>query len=306
VSARTRVWLIVGGVALVAAAGTVGLVSLTRDQPEQESVAKPPPLFLTFGVRDDAEARALLRAQGLYQRGGRAEAGKIFARYSSPEAKVGAAFAAWPDTLAKLQALPQGKAVVRLHEGIALAATGDERAARQELEAATHVEPDTPYAVRADDFLHPRAVPGLPLFVPSDPYPAPLARLSPEAQLKALSRLSSVSGRLRYGSALQRLGMPVSARRVFDQAARIAPNDPETLTAASVARFDKDAPAQAFSRLGPLSRRFPRAQTIRFHLGVMLLWIGDVADGKMQLRKAVALGPKATLGKEAKRFLDRL
>jgi predicted Zn-dependent protease len=306
VSARTRVWLVVGGIAVLAAAGTVGLVSLTRNQPEEETVTEPPPIFLTFGVRDDAEVRALRRAQRLYQRGGRAEAGTIFERYSSPEAKVGAAFASWPDTLPRLRALPQNKAVVRLHEGIALAAAGDERAARRELEAATRVEPDTPYAVRADDFLHPRTAPGLPLFVPSEPYPARLARLSPAAQLEALSRLSTVSGRLRYGSALQRLGMPVSARRVFDEAVRAAPDDPETLTAASVARFDKDAPELAFSRLGPLSRRFPSAQTVRFHLGVMLLWIGDLADGKKQLEQTVTLGPKAPLGKEAKRFLDRL
>jgi tetratricopeptide (TPR) repeat protein len=305
-SARTRVWLIVGGIAVVAAAGTVGLVALTRDHPQKQAAAKAPPLFLYFGVREDAETRALLRARDLYQRGGRAEAGRIFERYDSTEAKVGAALASWPDTLPKLQALPQGKAVVLLHEGIALVATGDQREARRDLEAATRVEPDTPYAVRADDFLHPRSAPGFPFFVPSDPYPSRLTHLRLAAQLKALSRLSSVSGRLHYGFALQRLGKPISARRVFDETVRAAPNDPEALTAAAVARFDKDAPQRAFSRLGPLARRFPRAQTVRFHLGVMLLWIGDVADGKKQLRKAVALGPKSRLGKEAKRFLDHL
>lgn len=304
-SARTRVWLVVGGAALVAAAATVALVALTRDRTKAPET-KPPPIFLFFGVRDDPEARALHRAEQLYERGGRAEAGAIFARYSSVEAKVGAAFVSWPDTLPKLQALPQRRALVRLHEGIALAASGDQRGARRELEAAGRVEPDTPYAVRADDFLHPRSAPGLPLFVPSEPYPARLKRLSPAAQLAALSRLSTVAGRLRYGFALQRLGMPVSARRAFDQAARQAPNNPEALTAAAVARFDKDAPERAFSRLGPLSRRFPRAQTVRFHLGVLLLWLGDAPDAKKQLRQAVALGPKTSLGQEAKRFLDRL
>jgi tetratricopeptide (TPR) repeat protein len=305
-SARTRVWLIVGGAALVAAAGTAGLVALTRDHPQKQAAAKAPPLFLYFGARDDAETRALVRARDLYQRGGRAEAGRIFARYDSTEAKVGAALASWPDTLPKLEALPQTKAVVLLHEGITLVTKGDQRGARRVLEAATQTEPDTPYAVRADDFLHPKFAPGFPVFVPSEPYPARLAKLRLAAQLKALSRLSSVSGRLRYGFALQRLGKPISARRAFDAAVRAAPNDPEALTAAAVGRFDKGAPQRAFSRLGPLTRRFPRAQTVRFHLGVMLLWIGDVPDGKKQLRKAVALGPNARLGKEAKRFLDRL
>jgi tetratricopeptide (TPR) repeat protein len=301
--------VIVGAAALVAAAATVGLVSLTRDHVTKPE-AKAPPIYLYFGVRQDAEARALLRAKDLYERGGRAEAGTIFARYRSPEAKVGAAFASWPDTLPKLKALPQRKALVRLHEGIALAADGDERGARRELEAATRVEPDTPYAIRADDFLHPRSVSGLPPFIPSRPFPKRLGKLAPPQQFAALELEATRGGHstmalLRYGSALQRLGHPVSARRVFDGAARADPGA-ETLTAAAVARFDKDAPERAFSRLGPLSARFPRAQTVRFHLGVLLLWLGDLSDGKKQLKKAVALGPKTPLGKEAKRFLDRL
>jgi len=305
-SARTRIWLIVGGVALLAAAGTAGLVTLTRDDAKTKPVAKAPPLLLDLGVRDDAEARAIRRAARLYAQGRRVRARAIFERYDSPEAQVGAAFAAWPDTLAKLKALPRSVAVVRLHEGVALAAEGDEQVARRELLAATRVEPDTPYAVRADDFLHPRLAPGLPLFLPSEPYPARLARLSPAAQLAVLAHGRSVADRLRYGAALQRLGRPVSARRVFDLAVRLAPEDPEALTAAAVGRFDKDAPAPAFARLGPLSRRFPRAQTVRFHLGVLLLWIGDVSDGKRQLRKAWALGPETRLGREAERFLQRL
>ena len=68
----------------------------------------------------------------------------------------------------------------------------------------------------------------------------------------------------------------------------------------------KDRPAAAFARLGPLTRRYPSAQTVRFHLGLALLWIGDVADARRQLRQAYDLGPQARLGREAKRFLDRL
>jgi hypothetical protein len=87
---------------------------------------------------------------------------------------------------------------------------------------------------------------------------------------------------------------------------KLAPDDPETLTAAAVARFDKDEPAAAFSRLGPLTRRFPRVQTVRFHLGLLLVWIGDAEGAKRQLRQVQALGPETRLGREAKRFLDRL
>ena len=77
-------------------------------------------------------------------------------------------------------------------------------------------------------------------------------------------------------------------------------------TAAAVSRFDKDEPAIAFSRLGPLTRRFPRAQTVRFHLGLLLVWIGDAEGAKRQLQQVRALGSETRLGREAKRFLDRL
>ncbi len=76
--------------------------------------------------------------------------------------------------------------------------------------------------------------------------------------------------------------------------------------AAAVGRFDKDAPSQAFSRLGPLVRRFPRSPTVRFHLGLLLLWIGQVDEAKRQLARAERDGPSTVAGREARRFLDRL
>ena len=113
------------------------------------------------------------------------------------------------------------------------------------------------------------------------------------------------------GLALQRLGHRLSARRQYDAAAKLAPRDPEALVAAAVARFDKSRPAEAFSRLGPLTRRFPRAPTVRFHLGLLLLWLaraqpGSVDEGKRQLRLAQAEDPGSPLATEAKRLLARL
>ena len=304
-SPRARIWTIVATVCAVAVAATLGIVALTRDEPAASTV-DPPPLFLDLGVRDDALARDLRRASLLYADGRLDDARRVFERYGSTEAKIGAAFAAWPDTMPALEALPQSNSAVRLHEGIVLATTGAERAARTELEAAARLQPDTPYAVRADDFLHPKFAPGLPLFVPSEPFPAALAHRAPSNQLALLAHLQTKPARLHYGSALQRVGRPVSARRVFDDAVRVSPDDPETLTAAAVSRFDKDEPAVAFSRLGPLARRFPRAQTVRFHLGLLLVWIGDAEGAKRQLQQVRALGPETRLGLEAKRFLDRL
>lgn len=304
-SPRARIWTIVAVACAVAVVATLGVVALTRDEPVASAV-DPPPLLLDLGVRDDPQARNLRNASRLYADGRLDDARRIFERYGSTEARIGAAFASWPDTMQALEALPQSSSAVRLHEGVVLATTGAERAARTELEAAARLEPDTPYAVRADDFLHPTFAPGLPLFVPSEPFPAALAHRAPGDQLALLAHLRTKAARLHYGSALQRLGMPVTARRVFDDAVRVAPDDPETLTAAAVSRFDKGRPELAFSRLGPLTRRFPRAQTVRFHLGLLLVWSGDAEGAKRQLRRVRALGPETRLGREAKRFLDRL
>ncbi len=73
-----------------------------------------------------------------------------------------------------------------------------------------------------------------------------------------------------------------------------------------MARFDKAAPAKAFSRLGPLSRRFPQAATVRFHLGLLLLWSGEVEQARRQLRLARTVEPGSPLAREAKRYLDEL
>jgi tetratricopeptide (TPR) repeat protein len=308
VSARARIWAIVAALAVAAAAATLGVVALTRDDPGAAADGvEPPPLFLDLGVRTDAEAVALRRAAAAYADGELEEARAIFERFDSPDAGVGAAFAAWPETQARLAALPDGRAVVRLHRGVALAAIGDEQQARAELRAARAVEPDTPYAVRAADFLYPRFAPGLPTFVSASEFPARLARLSPPEQFAAVEREAArdVASRLRYGSALQRLGRPLSALRVFEAAAAADPNA-ETLTAAAVGRFRKERPEAAFSRLGPLTTRFPRAQTVRFHLGLLLVWIGELENARRQFTRAQALGPETRLGREAKRFLDRL
>jgi predicted Zn-dependent protease len=96
---------------------------------------------------------------------------------------------------------------------------------------------------------------------------------------------------------------PVSAEREFAAAARAAPDDPEALTAAAVGRYDKERPAAAFSRLGPLARRFPHAQTVRFHLGLLLIYFGDIAQAKRQLALARAEGPRNPLGKRAQTLL---
>lgn len=317
-SPRTRVILLVAAAALAAAGATVGITLATRTEPEkaastaQRTPAGPPPLVLELGVRTDPEARALRRASVLLDRGRRREAAGIFARYRSLEAELGAAFAGWPATRGRIEALGRGhpeSAFVQLHVGLALYWQGREPAARAAWRLARRAEPDTPYAVRAGDLLYPNFPRGLPVFVPSFQTPAGLGRLSPPKQLARLERGARTGGvreKLLYGIALQRLGRQVSALREYEAATALAPGDPEPMVAAAVAQFDKADPSRAFSLLGPLSKAHPRSQTVRFHLGLLLLWLGRVDAAKSELRLARAAGPATLLGGEAKRFLDRL
>ncbi len=311
---RVRVYLTVAVAAVAAACAAVAVTLATRSEPPPAGVKQPgaPPLALDFGVRSDPEAGALARAVDLYDAGKRSAAGDVFARYDSTEAQVGAALSSWPDgSLARLQALVRDNprsAVAQLYLGLAQFWDGRDAEAAGSFRAAKRVQPDTFYAVRADGLLHPRFAPLLPPFTPSFEPPARIARLPAAEQVAALRRAaaSGPRGRLLYGSVLQRLGHPLSARRQFDLAAAAAPNDPEALTAAAVGRFDKSDPSQAFSRLGPLTKRFPHAQTVRYHLGLMLVWMTQVQAARKQFAAVVAEGAGTQLGREARRFLARL
>ena len=76
--------------------------------------------------------------------------------------------------------------------------------------------------------------------------------------------------------------------------------------AAAVGLFDKARPAQAFSRLGPLSRDFPKAATVRFHLGLLLLWSGQVKEARRQLELVRTVEPGSPLVGVADRYLAEL
>src|SRR5439155_755243 len=103
---RTRTYLLVALAAAGAAGLVVATVAFTRTstggrvaastQTTASARGRAPALVLDLGVRTDPEAAALRRANRLYAAGKRAAAGRIFARYSSVQAQVGAAVAAWP------------------------------------------------------------------------------------------------------------------------------------------------------------------------------------------------------------------
>jgi predicted Zn-dependent protease len=209
---------------------------------------------------------------------------------ASLAAEVRDALQAWPaGTTRRLRILAERhprSALVRLELGLALAFTGQPAEASRAWHESRRVQPDSPSAVRAGDLLHPNTPPGLPPFVPS------FTQAKTETQRRLLQ-----------GAAFQQALRPVSAEREFAAAVRAAPNDPEALTAAAVGRYDKDRPAEAFSRLGPLARRFPQAQTVRFHLGLLLIYFGDLDKARQELALARAAGPETPLGKRAQALL---
>jgi tetratricopeptide (TPR) repeat protein len=322
VSPRARIIVIAGAAACLAAGGTVALAVITSNgkggkENKPVPLSGAPPLALDLGVRTDPEATSLRRAERLYPKR-RAAAGRIFNRYHSPAAQIGAAFSAWPGSgLATLRRLAQEHpqdSLILLHLGYANLWVGDTEQATAAWRRATSAQPDTMSAQRADDALHPGFPPGEPLFVPSFAPPARLARLSPPRQFELLANDAAkqdAHAKLLYGVALQRLGRRISAQRQYEAAARLDPGDPETQVAAAVGRFDKTKPSAAFSRLGPLTKRYPHAATVRFHLGLMLLWLarsqpGALAEGKRQLRLARKEQPDSPLAREAKRLLAGL
>ena len=290
----------------------------SRDRGSEASATAPgprpgrPPLSFALGFRTDPEARDLARGVALYQAGQTGAAGDLFARDDSLEAKVGAAFASWPagtlDRLEQMAKLYPESALVQLHLGLARlwAQRGDPVTAWR---AAADAEPDTPYAILAGNVLHPELPRGIPVFIPSFSAPAAVTRLPPARQLEAL-RVRAERGGVRdlilYGVGLQRVGRPVSAARVFQQAARVAPQDVEAQVAGAVGRFDKDRPEEAFGRLGPLTRTFPNEPTVRFHLGVLLLWTGRIEAAERQLRLASRTRPGSPLAREAARYLETI
>jgi predicted Zn-dependent protease len=106
------------------------------------------------------------------------------------------------------------------------------------------------------------------------------------------------------GSRLQQQGRQVSAERLYARAARQQPRNVEAQVARAVGLFDEDNLNPAFSRLGPLSGQYPRSQVVHYYLGYLLAWTAQGQQAISQFEKAVALGPKTTIGQAAKKFLE--
>ena len=175
-------------------------------------------------------------------------------------------------------------AVVQFNYGWALYCGGFDADAVPVLVRAKKLGRDTRYAIISDNILHPQYFQnGYPLFEYAGRDPL-----------------------LIQGQIAQRNFHQQTAERLWARAAKLHPNDPDTQVAAAVGRFDMDNLSAAFSRLGPLVKQFPKSQSVRYHLGLMLAWTGQGTLALKEFRAARALGPKTTFGKEADAFVTRL
>ena len=186
--------------------------------------------------------------------------------------------------LEQLAFLAPNDPVVQFNYGTTLFCAGFLGDAEQAFRAAKQAGRDTFYEIQADTILHPQYF--------SSGYPP--------------FQSSSHDPLLVRGAILQRQGHQHSAERVWARAAELQPNNDEAQVAAAVGRFDMDNLSASFSRLGPLVRRFPRSQSVRYHLGLLLAWTGQRDQAIAEFRLARSLQPNTELGKEANAFLHGL
>ena len=265
-------------------------------------------VLLDVGVRTDAEApAAAARGRPPLARAARPSAGRCFARGRSLQAQAARAIAG----LAATARWSGSKRLRRAHprERGGRSSTSAWRASG----AATRRARSRPGRPHARAIRTPRSRCGPPTCSirrfaagPSDLRPE-----LPWRRRRELARCPATAGGARAPRARPRRAReaplrrrapahrpPGLGRREFAAAAQLAPRTPTPRSPTPSAASTRISPARAFSRLGPLARRFPKAATVRFHLGLMLLWLGDVEGAKSQLARATRLGAAAFEGSE--------
>jgi predicted Zn-dependent protease len=171
--------------------------------------------------------------------------------------------------------------VVQYNDAAALFCAGYLNEATVAFRRAKKYGRDTRYEVQADTILHPQFLQsGYPPFVYTGHDPL-----------------------LVQGQIAQRNYHQHTAERLWARAAKLRPADADAQVAAAVGRFDMDDLSASFSRLGPLVKTFPKSQTVRFHLGLLLAWTGQAKPALAELRLARRLGPGTPMGKAAAKLL---
>lgn len=311
-------------VALAALAAAAAVVGATLWQTSGETTVVPgavtkarsgrPPLQFEFGVNTSQESTTLARAQALYSQGQVSKAGRLFRRYHSPAALIGTAFVDWSsgnglDRLRQLAARFPKSALVELHLGWADFWSGRNADAGAAWQRAARLGRDSPYGIDAEDALH-AGPPGLPPIVTGLALPKEIANLPAARQIVALERAAAkpdARAKLLYGVTLWNfLRKPLSARQELAAAAKLAPHDAVVRVAAAVALFSKANPRPAFAHLGPLTAVFPHSAAVEFHLGVLLVYIGEYDKARRHLRASLADAPRSPYAKQARTLLASL
>ena len=218
------------------------------------------------------------------------EAEKLFARHNSLEARVGESFSNWPNGtvagLTQLSGLHPKSAAVQLNLGIARFWAG-EGGAEDAWKSAASLEPDTAYA---RDGRQP-APPGL-RAQPADLRPVdggagrrPQARRAGAARAARAPRADGHGSPIACSTASRCSGSASSGRP--SASSRRPPGRRRTIRRRAWQRPSGCSTRPTRRRRSPGSGRsratFPKAATVRFHLGLLLLWSGQVKEARRQL-----------------------
>jgi hypothetical protein len=206
-------------------------------------------------------------------------------------------------TISALESLPAREPVVGLNLGLAQLWAGRRSDAETTLRAVRGEDMYGSYGTLADNVLHPDMQPGYPLWVAPPGLPGGSVA---ELQAKAAADPNQGGVWLALAEKLQgtdRAHAIADARR----AQALLPTSVTPRIAVAVLAFDKDNPSASFGVLGPLTQQAPGASIpeLRFHLGMLLLWIKQSTDALAQWRQVVQRAPGSPYGRIAARLLQQ-
>jgi tetratricopeptide (TPR) repeat protein len=289
------------GLPLVALPPVAGLTNGDRLTQLQALAAKDPEradLQMAIGseqlIRGDGEAAtaAFTTARRLGDPG--ADVALVVAGYDPEE----------PDaTVARLRLLAPTQPFAAYELGVVQLWAGRVALATTALKAVRDAAPESFYGIKADDLLHPTMQAGYPLFVPAEDPPENASTATLAAAARAAP--DDAVAQLQYGAALQAEGQRTEALAAYRQALKADPTSIEAQVALAVAGFQKDDPAKAFGTIGPLARDHAGDPSPRFHLGMMLLWIGQTEQAKAQFQQVEKEAPGSRLARLADFFTPK-
>jgi tetratricopeptide (TPR) repeat protein len=219
-------------------------------------------------------------------------------RLGDPSADVALVVAGYdpkqPDaTVDRLKLMAPTQPFAAYELGVVQLWAGKVALATSALKAVRDAAPESFYGVKADDLLHPTMQAGYPLFVPAEDPPANATKASLAAAAKASP--NDAVAQLQYGAALQAEGHRTEALAAYRQAVKADPTSIEAQVALAVGGFAKDDPAKAFGTIGPLARDHAGDPSPRFHLGMLLLWIGQGEQATAQFQQVEKEAPGSRL-----------